>query len=128
MAVLDNSPGPKYSFENHISGQLFCWLIESDQLDYQAMIDESAHGGTDPQSWTERLARALKAKIGQDWQPQPRVSIPNPTDGTAPHPTAPAYNIWFRPSPSKKIKFKEVAHSLLILTGRIPPPSGWGNT
>jgi len=38
-----------------------------------------------------------------------------------PGPKAPAYNVWFRPSPSKKIKFKEVARSLLVFTGRLPP-------
>jgi hypothetical protein len=34
-----------------------------------------------------------------------------------PRPVAPAYSIWFRPSPSKKVKFKKVAEALLAFAG-----------
>ncbi len=120
MAILDNSPGPKYSFENDVSGRLFCWLIESGQVDFQAMIEQAAQDEADPQSWVKRLADALEARVGQSWVPPPQAAVSNPADGAA-RPKAPAYNIWFRPSPSKKIKFKEVARALLVFTGRIPP-------
>ncbi|MGO9114655.1 MAG: hypothetical protein ACLP9L_36020 [Thermoguttaceae bacterium] len=124
MPILDNSPRPKYSFENDVSGRLFCWLIESGQVDFQAMIEQTAQGGPDPQSWVKQLADALDAKVGQNWTPAPQPPTPTPTDDAAARPKAPPYNIWFRPSPSKKIKFKEVAHALLIFTGRIPPTPG----
>ena len=120
MPPLDNSPGPKYSFENDISGRLFCWLIESGKVDFQAMIEQAAEGEADPQSWVKRLADALEAKVGPSWTPASQPPVSNPAEDAA-HPKAPAYNIWFRPSPSKKIKFKEVARALLVLTGRMPP-------
>ena len=127
MPILDNSPGPKYAFENDISGRLFCWLIESGQVDFQAMIEQAAGGEPDPPSWVERLADALKAKIGPGWVPVPQSPTSKPAEDAANHgymvpgPQAPPYHIWFRPSPSKKIKFKEVARALLVFTGRIPP-------
>ena len=121
MPLADNSPGPKYSFENDVSGRLFCWLIESGQVDFQAIIEQAAQGESDPQSWVERLADALKAKIGQSWALAPQPPVPKPAEGAAAGPKAPAYGLWFRPSPSKKIKFKEVARALLVFTGRIPP-------
>jgi len=124
MAILDNAPGPKYSFENDVSGRLFCWLIESGQVDFQAMIEQTAQGGPDPQPWVEQLADALKAKVGQSWEPEPQATTSKLAEGAAPRPKAPAYNIWFRPSPSKKIKFKEVARALLVFAGRIPPVDG----
>jgi hypothetical protein len=130
MPILDNSSGPKYSFENDLSGRLFCWLIESGQVDFQALIEQAAQGQPDPQSWVERLADALKARVGANWMPVPQppatrcAGAPQPAAEAAARPKAPAYNIWFRPSPSKKIKFKEVAHALLVFTGRIPPPAG----
>jgi hypothetical protein len=125
MSTLDNSLGPKYSFENDVSGRLFCWLIESGQVDFQTMIEQAA--GPDPQSWVERLADAIKAKVGPNWVPPPPPFVSKPAENAADHeymvpgPKAPAYNVWFRPSPSKKIKFKEVARSLLVFTGRLPP-------
>ena len=124
MPLLDNSPGPKYSFENDVSGRLFCWLIESGQVDFQAMIEQAAQGEPDPQSWVKRFADALEAKVGQSWAMAPQPSVPKSAEDAAVHSKAPAYNIWFRPSPSKKIKFKEVARALLVFTGRIPPAAG----
>jgi hypothetical protein len=124
MPPLDNSPGPKYSFENDVSGRLFCWLIESGQVDFQAMIEQAAQGEPDPQSWVKRFADSLEAKVGQSWAMAPQPSAPKPAEDAAVRPKAPAYNIWFRPSPSKKIKFKEVARALLVFTGRIPPAAG----
>ena len=121
MQLVNNSPGPKYSFENDLSGRLFCWLIESGQVDYQGMIEQTAESDADPQPWVKRFAAALEAKVGADWRPAPPAAS-KPADA-APATKAPAYNIWFRPSPSKKIKFKEVANALLVYTGRISPPA-----
>ncbi len=123
MPILDNSPGPKYSFENDVSGRLFCWLIESGQVDFEVLIEQAAAGGPDLQVWVERLADALKARVSQSWVPPAQPPAPKPAEEAAARPKAPAYNIWFRPSPSKKIKFKEVASALLIFAGRIPPPA-----
>jgi hypothetical protein len=124
MELVNDASGPKYSFENDISGRLFGWLIESGRVDFQAMIDETAQGEPDPQSWVKRLADVLEAKVGQSWTPAPPPPTSKPAEDTATRPKAPAYNIWFRPSPSKKIKFKEVARALLVFTGRIPPVGG----
>jgi hypothetical protein len=123
MPLLDNSPGPKYSFENDVSGRLFCWLIESGQFDFQALIEQASQGCSDPQSLVERLADALKAKVGPSWVPVPQPPMSNPAEGAG-RPKAPVYSIWFRPSPSKKIKFKEVARALLVFAGRIPAAQG----
>ena len=123
MPLPDNPAEPRYSFENDVSGRLFCWLIDSGQIDFQSMIEQAAQGGPDPQSWVKRLADALDARVGQGWALVPRPPIPKPAEDAA-RPKAPAYNIWFRPSPSKKIKFKEVARALLVFTGRIPPVDG----
>jgi len=122
MQLVGNSNGPKYSFENDVSGRLFCWLIESGKIDFQAMIEQAIRGESDPQSWIKRFADALEAKVGGIWTPPP--SAPTPVEGAAARPKAPAYNIWFRPSPSKKIKFKEVAGALLVFAGRMPPAAG----
>jgi hypothetical protein len=121
-----DSPSPKYSFENDVSGRLFCWLIESGYVDIQAMIAQAAHGDPepDPPSWVKRFADALEARFGQDWALLPPLPPRRTIEDAAPRPKAPAYNIWFRPSPSKKIKFKEVARALLVFTGRIPPTDG----
>ena len=120
MELVNDASGPKYSFENDISGRLFGWLIESGRVDFQAMIDETAQGEPDPQSWVKRLADVLEAKVGQSWTPVPPPPASKPAEDTATRPKAPAYNIWFRPSPSKKIKFKEVARGPLVFTGRRP--------
>jgi hypothetical protein len=122
MAILDNSPGPKYSFENDLSGRLFCWLIESGQVHFQPMIERAVQGDPEPQAWVKRFADALEAKVGRSWTPPPPV--PGPGEDAAARPKAPPYNIWFRPSPSKKIKFKEVARALLVFMGRVPPANG----
>jgi len=124
MPPLDGSALSRYSFENDVSGRLFCWLIESGQVDFRAMIEQTAQGEADPQAWVERLADVLKAKVGQSWVPVPQPPVSQPTEAATPRPKAPTYNIWFRPSPSKKIKFKEVARALLVFTGRIPPAAG----
>ncbi len=86
MPPLDNSPGHKYSFENDVSGRLFCWLIESGRVDFQAMIEQTAQGQSDPQSWVERLADALKAKVGQSWVPVPQTPAPKPAEDAAAQP------------------------------------------
>jgi hypothetical protein len=124
MLPSDDPAGPRYSFENDVSGRLFCWLIESGRVDVPSMIEQVAQGEPDPQSWVKRLADALEAQVGQRWALVPQHPVPKPAEGAAPRPKAPAYNIWFRPSPSKKIKFKEVARALLVFTGRIPPEPG----
>ncbi|MGA2620274.1 MAG: hypothetical protein ABSF26_21865 [Thermoguttaceae bacterium] len=124
MPLSNNSAGPGYSFENDVSGRLFCWLIESGQVDFQAMIEQAAQGQADPQSWVKRLADALKARVGQSWALLPPPPACQPAGAAVPRPKAPAYTIWFRPSPSKKIKFKEVARALLVFTGRVPPADG----
>ena len=67
MPLVNNSSGPIYSFENDVSGRLFCWLIESGQVDFQAMIERAVQGEPDPHSWVKRLADALEAKVGQNW-------------------------------------------------------------
>ena len=132
MPLADNSAGPRYSFENDVSGRLFCWLIESGQVDFQAMIEQAAPGEPDPDAWVKRLANALDARVGQSWALAPQPAVAKPAEDAGDHeymvpgPKAPAYSIWFRPSPSKKIKFKEVARALLVFTGRIPPAPGWG--
>jgi hypothetical protein len=119
MQPPDHSSAPKYSFENDLSGRLFCWLIESGQVDYEAMIEQAMEGESDPALWAKRLADALKEMVGASWTP-PSLGA-NPAANPAPGRKAPAYSIWFRPSPSKKIKFKEVASALLTFTGRLPP-------
>ncbi len=125
MELVGNKPNPKYSFENEVTGRLFCWLIESGQIDYQAMLEKVVQGESDPQSWVKRLAHALEDKVGgQNWALVPPPPILKPAADAAVRPKAPAYNIWFRPGPSKKIKFKEVARALLVFTGRVPPAAG----
>ncbi len=124
MPPLENSEGPSYSFENDASGRLFCWLIESGQVDFQALIEQTVQGDSDTEAWVERLADALKAKVGANWVPLPQPIMSKPAADASPGPKAPAYHIWFRPSPSKKIKFKEVARGLLVFAGRIPPGPG----
>ena len=119
MPLSDNPAGPGYSFENDVSGRLFCWLIESGRVDFPSMIEQATQGEPDPQLWVKRLADALEAKVGQDWALVPQQPTRKPAEDAAACPKAPAYNIWFRPSPSKKIKFKEVARALLVFTGRI---------
>ena len=88
------------------------------------MIEQTVQGEPDPQSWVKRLAHALEAKVGQNWALAPQPRCPSLPKTPLLRPKAPAYSIWFRPSPSKKIKFKEVAHALLVFTGRTPPAAG----
>ncbi len=81
MSLPSNPSGHKYSFENDVSGRLFCWLIESGQVDFQALVEQAAQGQPDPQSWVKRLADALKAKVGQSWAPPPPA--PQPAEDAA---------------------------------------------
>jgi hypothetical protein len=120
MSTSGRPTGPRYSFENDLSGRLFCWLIESGRVDYRLMIERTGEGNPDSESWAKRLAESLKASIGRDWRPPPQPPGQISGDDTHLRPQAPAYTIWFRPSPSKKIKFKEVARGLLVFTCRIP--------
>jgi hypothetical protein len=122
MQLVDSLPGPKYSFENDVSGRLFCWLIESGQVNYQTMIEQAARDERDPQAWVKRLADSLEATVGRSWAPASQPS--KSAEDAAARRKAPVYSIWFRPSPSKKIKFKEVARALLVFTGQIPPVVG----
>jgi hypothetical protein len=124
MQGSDCSNVPRYSFENDISGQLFCWLIESGQVDLPPMIEQAIQDEPDANGWVKRVAEALKVKIGRNWAPAPLPATESPAGNTPPSPKAPAYTIWFRPSPSKKIKFKEVARALLTFAGRLPPAVG----
>ena len=124
MTPSDRPAVAAYSFENDVSGRLFCWLIESGRVDFQSMIDEAAQGEAEPRSWVKRLAHSLEAKVGQDWALVPQYAMHKQGEEAATGPKAPPYSIWFRPSPSKSIKFKEVARALLVFTGRIPPAPG----
>jgi hypothetical protein len=112
-------PKPEYRFENDVSGRMFCWLIEAGQLDWRALMDEALREDPKGEEVIPRFADALKRAVGG----QDAVARlgPRPPPGQGPaaesRPLAPAYSIWFRPSPSKKIKFKEVAEALLTYAG-----------
>ncbi|MGA2064317.1 MAG: hypothetical protein ABSG86_05090 [Thermoguttaceae bacterium] len=117
----DPSPPAKsaYRFENDVTGRLFRWLIESGQVDWPALVDEARREEADPQEVVRRLAKALKRAVGEQGELAAERQQPPPGQGSAagPRTVAPAYSIWFRPSPSKKIKFKEVAEALLVFAG-----------
>ena len=123
MSESPSAPGPKYYFENELSGRLFCWLIDSGKIDLAALMDAAFQEAADADKAVKRLAEALESAVGRNasWQ----AASQGPGLGPRPDPArprkAPEYFIWFRPSPSKKIRFKEVARALLVFTGRIPP-------
>jgi hypothetical protein len=139
-------PKPEYRFENDVSGRLFCWLIEAGKVDWRALMDEALREDAKGQEVIPRFAKALKQAVGEREEkgdsphlperpatnvplvpgcaqmgtvPFFRPQNPQPHQGPAasPRPVAPAYSIWFRPSPSKKVKFKEVAEALLTYAG-----------
>jgi hypothetical protein len=112
-------PKPQYRFENDLSGRMFCWLIEAGRIDWRGLMEEVLREQAGGAEAVERLAKALKHAVGEPgklaaagWQPQFQRG-----PGPAAQPLAPAYSIWFRPSPSKKVKFKEVAEALLTFAG-----------
>ncbi|MGA2032727.1 MAG: hypothetical protein ABSG68_10750 [Thermoguttaceae bacterium] len=123
--MSENTPAAKspYKFENDASGRLFCWCIESGAVDLSALIDGAFRDGGDSGEVIKRLASVLELAVAQhpDWA----AEGPSPQSAALPGTPrkAPPYSIWFRPSPSKKVKFKEVAKSLLIFAGRIPAES-----
>jgi hypothetical protein len=112
-----------YKFENDLSGRLFVWCIESGRIDLAALVDHLGQEEPDQEKLVGRLATALEQTVAKypNWASAgPRPSSPGPQPAT--QRKAPAYSIWFRPSPSKKIRFKEVAAALLVFAGRLPPP------
>ena len=123
--MSENLPGGKspYKFENDVSGRLFVWCIESGQIDLAALVEGLGQEEAEQKNPVKRLALALEQAVGEhaNWAserpPAPRQGAP-----AAAQRRAPPYSIWFRPSPSKKIRFKEVAEALLIFSGRLPPP------
>jgi hypothetical protein len=112
-------PKPEYRFENDVSGRLFCWLIEAGKVDWRALMDEALREDATGQEVIPRFAKALKQAVGEQENLAPAARNPQPDQGPAPgpRPVAPAYSLWFRPSPSKKVKFKEVAEALLSFAG-----------
>ena len=74
----------------------------------------------------KRLAKALEKAM----ETHPYWVSQVPTTGTAegyePHSgrRSPGYAVWFRPDPSEKIRFKEIAAALLRFTGRGPQEDG----
>jgi hypothetical protein len=124
-AIMSENQPPakaKYFFENDVSGRLFCWLIESGEIDYGPFIDDAFREGDDEEAVVKRLAKSLKHAVkacavwtAQSSGPQPASAAQGDRAGKAP-----SYSLWFRPSPSTKIKFKEVARALLVFHGRLP--------
>jgi hypothetical protein len=109
-----------YKFENDLSGRLFVWCIESGRIDLAALMDGLGQEVAEQDHPVARLAKLLEQAVARypNWAAESsRASSPAPAARKAP-----AYSIWFRPSPSKKIRFKEVAEALLIFTGHMPPP------
>ncbi len=112
-----------YKFENDLSGRLFVWCIDSGHFDLAAALQRLGQEEAERDNPVARLAKALEQAVAghPNWaseSPRPSKEGPQP----AAERRAPPYSIWFRPSPSKKIRFKEVAEALLIFTGRLPPP------
>ena len=121
----ESPPGGKspYKFENDVSGRLFVWCIESGQIDLAALVDGLGQEEAEQENPVKRLAMVLEEVVGEhpNWASErPPASSRGPK--AAAESRAPPYTIWFRPSPSKKIRFKEVAEALLIFAGRLPPP------
>ena len=124
------SPYPRnrnYSFENDDSGRLFCWLIESGAVDVDGLINRAMEKqGEGQEKVVKRLAKALEKAM----ETHPYWVSQVPTTGTAegyePHSgrRSPGYAVWFRPDPSEKIRFKEIAAALLRFTGRGPQEDG----
>jgi len=126
---------PTFSFENHVSGHVFRWLIGSGEIDWVPMIEQAFRKEADHGKAVKRFAKAIKHAVEEHpgWgaeakrlseNPPKSVTFPaeaaatDPTAAASDRPVAPPYRIWFRPSPSKKIRFKEVAEALLLYTGR----------
>jgi hypothetical protein len=121
----ESPPGGKspYKFENDLSGRLFVWCIESGRIDLAALVERLGQEESEQDKPAAQLAKVLEQTVAKypNWASEtPRASSqgPQPAAGRK----APPYSVWFRPSPSKKIRFKEVAEALLIFTGRLPPP------
>lgn len=112
-----------YKFENDLSGRLFVWCIESGRVDLAALVDGLGPEEPDQEKLVTRLATVLEQTMAKypNWG---LVGLRPSSQGPQPatQRKAPPYSIWFRPSPSKKIRFKEVAEALLVFTGRLPPP------
>ncbi len=126
---------PTFSFENHASGHLFRWLISSGEIDWAPMIEPAFRKHANQAKAVERFAKAIKHAVEEHpgWDAEakrlsenPPTSVTFPGEAAAPdpaaaasdRPVAPPYRIWFRPSPSKKIRFEEVAEALLLYAGR----------
>jgi hypothetical protein len=113
---------PAYSFENDVSGRLFCWLIESGKIEFGPMIEHAVRDDAGQDKAIKRLAKALEPAVlaDPDWDAEAqRIAAGWPAPKT--WSKAPGYRLWFRPAPSKSIKFKEVARALLVFAGRLPP-------
>ncbi len=121
----ESPPGGKspYKFENDVSGRLFVWCIDSGQIDLAALVGGLGQEEAERENPVKRLAKVLEQAVEEhpNWAAEsPPASCQGP-EAVAPR-RAPPYSIWFRPSPSKKIRFKEVAEALLIFAGRLSPP------
>jgi hypothetical protein len=123
--MSESPPGGKslYKFENDVSGRLFVWCIDSGQIDLAALVDGLGQEEAEQENPVKRIAKVLEHAVEE--HPNWATEIP-PASRQGPEAVAqrraPPYSIWFRPSPSKKIRFKEVAEALLIFAGRLPPP------
>ena len=125
MSESDSVANPRYWFENDLTGRLFCWLIESGKIDYTALIEQALRDDADQGKAVKRLAKDLDWAVSRSVEWAANCRSPGRSERPDPNrpKKAPGYGLWFRPCPSKKIKFKEVAEALLVFTGRLPPGS-----
>ena len=119
MSEPDSDARPEYWFENDLTGRLFRWLIESGTIDYTRLIEQALRDDADRGKTVKRLAKDLERVVGRsvEWAAKCRSAAQALSSNPEQPGKAPRYGLWFRPCPSKKIKFKEVAEALLVFTG-----------
>jgi len=118
------SPSPKsaYDFSNDVSGRLFCWLIDSGKIDLSALMAKAKKEDADNGKLPKRLAKAIEEAVQENpgWVAASRAAKPAQSGAAEQSSRAPAYSVFFRPDPPKKIQYKEVAKALLKFAGDVP--------
>jgi hypothetical protein len=118
--MSESSEAWRYSFENDLSGRIFCWIVESSRIDTTAMIENALEKAPSQKKAVKRLASTLKEAF--ECHPEWLSACHEPRPATPPSGRkAPPYRLWFRPSASEKPRFKKTAHALLGFEGRLPP-------
>ena len=119
MSGSSSATKPQFYFENDVSGRLFRWLIGARKFDLDAMIDHALRKDPGAKKAVKRLAEALQQAVAdaRDWA-RTSQKPPSPEEFAE---GVPAYRLWYRPDPSKSIRYKEVAEALLVFAGRLPP-------